>query len=104
MNIQLGNQMGLNKDHGIGQSDSNLDSKGETKENIEQPVYALGLECSGAKKEKPPFMFPWNCIKDQLYPETNYLRNIKNMAFHEQENTIRTYISCVYPNKNRRQK
>ena len=104
MNIQLGKQMGLNNDLGIGHEANNLDTNGVTRKKNEKPVFALGLDSKNGKKKGLPILSPWNCKKDHLYPETNYLRNIKDMTLHEQHNTIRTYILCVYAGKNKSKK
>ena len=95
--------MELNKDRGKEQNVGNLKSNEAAKNKKEQPVFALGLD-NNWKKENLPFLFPWNCKKDSLYPETNYLCNIKNMALHDQLNTIRTYISSVFTGKSKPKK
>jgi len=104
MNIQLGKQMGLNNNHGIGHKGNDLDTDGVTRKKNGQPVYALDLDNKNGKKQGLPFLSPWNCKKDHLYPETNYLRNIKDMSLHDQQNTIRTYILCVFAGKNKTKK
>lgn len=89
--------MGLNKDY---------EKKKCTKKKNEQTIYALDLRrCTDCNtKKKNPFPFPWDCIKNDLYPETNLLCNIRDMALHEQVSTIRTYISSVFPRKNKRKR
>ena len=96
--------MELNKDYGTGQEVKDLDTNHVAKEKSKQPVYALCLDRNNRKREHHPFQFPWNCIKDFLYPETKYLCNIKKMELHDQVNTIRTYISSVFTGKNKSKK
>jgi hypothetical protein len=96
--------MGLNKKQELSQGVKDSDDS-NTKKAADQPVYALGINKIGNKsKEQHPIPFPWNCIKDFLYPESNHLCNIKNMALHDQVNTIRTYISSVFTGKNKSKK
>jgi hypothetical protein len=96
--------MGLNKDYGKGQGVSNLDTDSVTKEKDKQSVYALSPDGHNRKQEPHPNLFPWDCIRDFLYPETKFLCNIKKMELHDQINTIRTYISSVFTGKNRSKK
>ncbi|MBQ3716294.1 MAG: hypothetical protein II892_12080 [Fibrobacter sp.] len=96
--------MGLNKDYEKGQGVNNLDTNNVSKDKDKQSVYALRLNGNNRKQEHHPILFPWNCIKDYLYPETKYLCNIKKMELHDQVNTIRTYISNVFTGKNRSKK
>ncbi len=96
--------MGLDKKNELSMSVKELDDT-NTKDKSSQSVYSLGMNKVGNKsKEQHPIPFPWNCIKDNLYPETNHLCNIKNMALHDQINTIRTYITNVFTGKNKSKK
>ena len=93
--------MGLDKNQGLQQNAEKTNNTG-SKEKSTQSVYALGM--SNGAKDQHPIPFPWNCIKDYLYPESNHLCNIKNMGLHEQVNIIRTYISSVFTVKNKSKK
>ena len=89
--------MGLNKDY---------EKKNCATKKSEQTTYALNMRSCAKRcaEERNPFPFPWECMKNELYPETNLLCNIRNMALHEQVSTIRTYISSVFSGKKKRKK
>lgn len=89
--------MGVNKDY---------EKKNCATKKSEQTTYALNMRSCANRytEERNPFPFPWECIKNELYPETNLLRNIRNMALHEQVSTIKTYISSVFSGKKKRKK
>ena len=91
--------MGLDKKNDLQQNADDIDNT-SSKEPTEQPVYALNIAKIESKGNEPHTIpFPWDCIKDHLYPETKHLCNIRNMTLQEQISTIRTYISNVFATK-----